>query len=227
MATPLKLINLSPSDTNQSHPCQHDLLPNPRETFRLVLFSPSNSGKSNLIKNIITRAEFGYGKYYQSNIFIVSQTLKVDKIWDDLKLLAANLYDEYSEGVMNNIMHYSKTTKTGVLIVLDDIITSDAAINNKHSNFLKRLFFQGRHYRVSIILVSQKLKSVPASLRLNATHLICFDLRNRKEEKDFFEENSGIEDIERKYNVATAKRFDFLYINNITGTTYHNFETEL
>jgi hypothetical protein len=229
MTDSLKLINLSTTTTTQqtAHPLSHQLLPNPRQCFRMIVFSPSNSGKSNLLKNLITRPEFGYCSYYGPNIFILSQTLRVDAIWQDLQLPAANLFDEYSDAVINNIMHYSKQTDTGVLLVLDDMITSGAAVNNKQGNMLKQLFFQGRHFKVSIVLVSQKMKSIPAALRVNASHLICFNLNNKKEERDFLEENSGIEDIARKYAEATAEKYQFLYVDKTTGKAYRNFEVEL
>ena len=103
------------------------------------------------------------------------------------------------------------------------MITADAAVNNKKTNLLKTLFFQGRHYKVSIILVSQKLKAIPSSLRVNASHLICFNLRNKSEEQDFFDENSCIEDIASKYNRATSEKYNF---DKAAGKAYHNFEEE-
>ena len=191
MSNELKVVNLS-TVQKDPHPLNHAHLPNPRECFRLIIFSPSNSGKSNLIKNIISLDNFGYNRYYKTNIFLFSQTLTLDKIWTDLNVPTSNLYDHYDESTINNIMHYSMKTADGVLIILDDMITSDAAFNNKKCNVLKTLFFSGRHYKVSLIIVSQKLTEIPKSMRGNATHLICFNLKNAKEEKDFLEENCGL-----------------------------------
>jgi hypothetical protein len=227
MSQTLRVTNMNADDDQSRHPLQHSLLPNPQECFRLLIFSPSHSGKSNLIKNIITRPEFGYNTYYKSNIFIFSQTIHLDSIWTDLKLPKTHMHDEYSDALITNIMHYSKKSDQGVLLILDDMITADTAINQKKSNLLKQLFFQGRHYKVSLILVSQKLKEIPASMRVNASHLICFNLNNRKEEKDFLEENSGIKDIVTKYKTATSARYNFLYLDKTTNKAYHNFEVEL
>ena len=226
MSNDLKVVNLNMKQ-NDPHPLHHALLPNPRECFRLIIFSPSNSGKSNLIKNIISLDNFGYNRYYKTNIFLFSQTLTLDKIWTDLNIPTSNLYDHYDEELIKNIMHYSQKTSDGVLLILDDMITAETAFNNKKCNLLKTLFFQGRHYKVSLILVSQKLKEIPASMRVNASHLICFDLKNAKEERDFLEENCGIENVKEKYKVATAERFNFLYIDRNTGKAFHNFEQEL
>jgi hypothetical protein len=124
-------------------------------------------------------------------------------------------------------MHFAKKSEQGVLLILDDMITADTAINNKKCNLLKKLFFQGRHYKISLILVSQKLKEIPSSMRVNASHLICFNLNNRKEEKDFLEENCGVKDITTKYRAATSERYNFLYLDKTTNKAYHNFEAEL
>ena len=106
MSNELKVVNLNMKQSN-SHPLNHSLLPNPRECFRLIIFSPSNSGKSNLIKNIISLDNFGYSKYYKNNIFLFSQTILLDSIWTDLKLPASHLHDHYDESLIKNIMHYS------------------------------------------------------------------------------------------------------------------------
>jgi hypothetical protein len=124
-------------------------------------------------------------------------------------------------------MHYSKKSAQGVLLILDDMITAESAINNKNNNLLKRLFFQGRHYKISLILVSQKLKAISASMRINASHLICFNLNNRKEEKDSLDENCGVDDIATKYKTATRDRYNFLYLDKTNNKAFHNFEVEL
>lgn len=226
MSQQLRVTNMN-AGKQDKHPLQHSMLPNPRKCFRLIIFSPSHSGKSNLIKNIITRPEFGYNAYYKANIFVVSQTIHLDSVWNDLKLPATHMHDECSDSLLTNIMHFAKKSEQGVLLILDDMITADTAINNKKCNLLKKLFFQGRHYKISLILVSQKLKEIPSSMRVNASHLICFNLNNGKEERDFLEENCGIEDIVAKYKRATREKFNFLYLDKTTNKAYHNFEVEL
>ena len=183
--------------------------------------------QSNLIKNLITRDEFGFQRFYKNNIFVLSQTIHLDPIWSDLKLPQTHLYDNWQDRIVENIMNYSKKQESGVLIILDDMITCDAAINNRKSNLLKKMFFQGRHYNVSLILVSQKMKEIPPGMRVNATHIICFNLRNQKEEQDFWDENTYIEGIECKYCQATKEQYNFLYIDKSASKAYHNFEKEI
>ncbi len=225
MASELSVINLHKND-EPHHPLPHDFLPDPLRCYRMLVFSPSNSGKSNLIKNLIVRDEFGYSKYYKQNIFLFSPTIHDDPIWKDLKLPKTHLYDEWDEKIVENIMAYA-SQHSGALLILDDMITSSDAVNGKRGNLLKELFYQGRHHKISIILVSQKLKDIPLGMRINSTHIICFNLRNKNEEEAFLSENNYIDELPEKYNQATTEKYHFLYINKETGKAYHNFTQEL
>jgi hypothetical protein len=102
------------------------------------------------------------------------------------------------------------------------MITSSKAVNGKRGNLLKKIFYQGRHHKVSIILVRQKLKDVPLGMGIS-----CFDLRNRHEEDAFLDENNYIEKLAMKYHTATKDKYNFLYINKDEGSAYHNFEHKL
>ena len=224
MSSKLGIVNLQNETT--SHPLAHSFLPDPLRCFRLLIFSPSNSGKSNLIKNLITRPEFGYKDYYKQRIFLFSPTIAVDPIWSSMSLPKTHLHSEWDEQLVQNILAFS-SKHGGALLVLDDMVTSSDAINGKRGNLLKKIFYQGRHHKVSIILVSQKLKDVPLGMRINATHTICFDLRNKHEEDAFLDENNYIDDLPSKYRQSTSEKYNFLYLNKEDGSAYHNFTTKL
>ena len=51
----------------------HSHLPQP--PFRLICCGPSHSGKSNVLKNMLTLPEYGYKALFGENIFIFSKTL--------------------------------------------------------------------------------------------------------------------------------------------------------
>jgi hypothetical protein len=69
------------------------------------IFSPSNSGKSNLIKNLITRTDFGYAQFYKKNVFLFSPTIHIDPIWQNMDLPKRQLYDEWHEKLVESILH--------------------------------------------------------------------------------------------------------------------------
>jgi hypothetical protein len=192
-------IRLLGQPAARQHPLPHKFLPNPLACFRLLIFSPSNSGKSNLLKNIITRDDFGYSKYYGKNIFLFSKTLHLDSVWTDLKLPKSHQLSEWNDSTVSNIMQFAQKQPAGILLVLDDMITCGDAVNNKRNSILKTLFFQGRHMGISLVIISQQLKAIPSCMRINATHLICFNLRNQSEEQDFVKENDYVDDLLAKY----------------------------
>ena len=92
---------------------------------------------------------------------------------------------------------------------------------------MKTLFYQGRHHKISLIITTQKIKDIPHGMRTNCSHIICFNLKNQKEERDFANENAYIADIHKHYVQATKEPYNFLYINKELNKVYHNFETEL
>ena len=75
--------------------------------------------------------------------------------------------------------------------------------------------------------MAQKLKEIPPGMRTNSSHMVCFNLRNKKEELGFLSENEGIEGLAKKYAEATTGQFNFLYLNKTTSKVYKNFEKEL
>ena len=54
--------------------------------IRLGIFSSSGSGKSHLIKQILTNKEFGLqDKFEPDKIFVICPTLKLDTSYDEIK----------------------------------------------------------------------------------------------------------------------------------------------
>ena len=78
MSAALTIRNLNEKKAEAS-PIPHDFLPKP--CFRLVVVGCSHSGKSNMLKNLLTLPEYGYKEYYGENIFIFSKTLDLDDTW--------------------------------------------------------------------------------------------------------------------------------------------------
>ena len=84
MSNNLKIKNLSTS--SKIHPLKHTFLPN--LPMRMLVIAPSNGGKSNMLKNMLLRSDFGYKNYFTEqnvlNYFIFSRTLHADPTWDSL-----------------------------------------------------------------------------------------------------------------------------------------------
>ena len=121
-----------------------------------------------------------------------------------------------------------KKGRTGCLLILDDMLCSANAISNKRSSLLKKVFYQGRHYGLGVILVSQAYADVPANMRRNSSHMLVFNLKNKKAIESFVEEMGQFgEDFPSTYKEATKEPYSFLYLDLHRGRAYRCFEERL
>ena len=113
-----------------------------------------------MIRNLVERQEFGYADYYKQEMFLISETLGMDRCWSALakRLPKEHVMDKWDDATVRQMMEYSKKTKTGTLWILDDLITSEA-MANKRGSLLQELFVMGRHYKCSLLLTSQKYRA--------------------------------------------------------------------
>jgi hypothetical protein len=73
----------------------------------------------------------------------------------------------------------------------------------------------GRHYYASVIVTSQYLKKLSPIIRVNTKHWIIFDVANKKEMQNLYEEVGGKlskDAFSDLVEYATSGRHDFLYI---------------
>ena len=226
MSETLRIGNLSSSsNTNESTAIPHEFLPQP--CFRYVVVGPSFSGKSNMIKHMLTDDEFGHRRYFGENVIVFSKTLGLDSTWTSLKLPKSHYYSEWDEDIVREIMDYSKTQERGVLLLLDDLISDQGAFNRRNSNLLTELFFCGRHFGISLIITTQKLLAVPSGMLANCSHMAVFRLKTKRELDSFLENVNSVDNLPEKYKYTTANQFGFIYMNFATNTAYRSYEEKL
>ena len=224
MSSQLKIRNLNEKRSDAS-PIPHDFMPQP--PFRMVVCGASHSGKSNMILNMITVGEYGYKAHFGEDVFVFSRTLGLDDTWKSLNLPKTHMYDKWQDSVVREIMAYSKKKKNGILLLLDDLISDGDAFNRKNTNLLSELFYTSRHYRISLCITTQRYHAVQSALLANASAVIVFRLKTKREQEAFQDSQTQFDDLDRKYDYATKERFSFLYMNLATGKCYRNFEEEL
>ena len=101
-----------------------------------------------------------------------------------------------------------------ILICVDDF--ADSAAFLRRSVLLHELYTRGRHAGISTITSVQRYRSLSPIIRVNATSLIVFRLRNFKEYQAIEEENSAAvakDDFKAIYDAATAEPYSFLYVD--------------
>lgn len=190
--------------------------------FRILIIAPSNSGKSVLLASLLSSDDMPYKKIFKSNIFMFSPTIHLqDPAFSEVKnIKEGNIYSEYNENILaeliseqeENIKKLGKTKCPNICIVMDDCVHE---LPSTKKNLLKKLFFSGRHFNISLIILSQMYKSIDKSLRINSSDIILFETGNNNELRAIGEE-SAIDPKEfiRIFKHATSEPYSFLVIHN-------------
>jgi hypothetical protein len=135
-------------------------------------------------------------------------------------------YDEYNPEAFEyiisthkKVIEYQKSKKKdnhkvfSILIVIDDM--ADNADMCRHSKLLHALFVRGRHSQISTIVATQKFTAIHPIIRVNASELYVFRLRNYSDLQTFLDELGGIvgskQTLLDTYKEATDEPFSFLY----------------
>jgi ABC-type dipeptide/oligopeptide/nickel transport system ATPase component len=199
--------------------------------MRAVILGPSGSGKSILLQNFIMDI---YHKCF-SRIYIFSPSINVDyQTWQPVKDMITKeitnnddeqfYFDHYNEEALMNIIttqrkiiEYQKKQNHNklfsILIVVDDF--ADDVKFSRNSKLLHSLFTRGRHSQISTIVATQKFNALSPIIRVNASDLYVFRLRNYSDLQAFMDEVSAIapkDVILEMYKLATDEPFSFLTV---------------
>lgn len=210
--------------------------------IRSIILGPSGSGKTILLQNMILNKNLYRGCF--SRIYCFSPSIHHDSSWLSVKSYIEEemdahetddekfYYDYYDapalekiiENQTNLIKHMkNKNMKSlySILIVVDDF--ADSPEFSRHSKILHSLYTRGRHSMISTITATQKFNAIHPIIRVNATELYVYRLRNNKDLETFIEEISGM--IPKKtlldiYQRCTAEPYSFLYVK-LTAKDIH------
>ena len=222
----IKPIRVKEFDFKQSKYNQCGSLP-----VRSILLGPSGSGKGVLLQNMILDI---YKKCFE-RIYIFSPSINVDHTWQPVKKHISETidkkddepdfyYDSYDPESLEKIIEsqtkiveYQKKHNHKqifqILIIVDDF--ADSPDFSRQSKLLHSLFTRGRHSGISTIVSTQKFSAIHPIIRVNATELFVFRLRNYQDTSMFLEEMGGM--IDKKtlleiYKLATKEAYSFLYV---------------
>ena len=201
--------------------------------IRSIILGPSGSGKSILLQNMI----LDIYKNCFSRVFIFSPSINVDyQTWEPVKKYLDKevndsedqgdtfYFDHYDEeglfkiiDTQRKIIEYQKKHNHhklfSVLIVVDDF--ADDVKFSRNSKLLHSLFTRGRHSQISTVVATQKFNALSPIIRVNASDLYVFRLRNYSDLQAFLDEVSAIADknsILEMYSMATDEPFCFLTV---------------
>ena len=224
----------------------NDILPS--LPCRAIALGPSSSGKTNMLVTLLTDARFYRGKF--EKIYWCSPTATVDPSLDVLRTyvrehLRQDQEDDatFHDGIpveflqerlerARKVTEFVKARKSqqgfNTLIVLDDLADVKRGLP-AISKFVDSLFVKARHWGVSVVLSTQKLKLplISPTVRVNATALFVWRLRNQSDlwEGLVYEYSALVskEKLYQAYKQAVSKPYNFLFVNLLAKDVDHMF----
>lgn len=206
---------------------RHEILPD--TPFRILCIGKSMlSGKSNLITNLILRDEF-YSKFFKGeNIYIVSPSLESDeklKILINVKEIPPeNLFNEYDEDVLKELYKMieedykedidNKKKPANSLIIFDDM-SYNGDLKKKRFGIINKIFSNGRHINLSVIVTAQKYSDVLTSARENMSGGFFFNMSDNQLDQVEKDHNYNMtkKEFYRMFRDNVKERHDFILID--------------
>jgi len=152
----------------------------PKVPFRLLLSGASGSGKTNVARWILEKHYVsGHGSFFK-DIYLMSPTALIDPVWKNVKGLKrqnritnpnADSLNRILRKARENVKHKGKERGSHTLIIFDDVIAGTQFMNSPE--FLAA-FIRGRHFLVSVAIMTQSYVKIPRSSRIQASHIIFF-----------------------------------------------------
>lgn len=180
--------------------------------FSLSIASKRNTGKTVLVSVLIR--ELLESKAVDM-VLVMSQTQHVN---DDYKILPPRLRQSFSEDVIKKLLDTQgktpKRERKQVLLVLDDVLSDKEA---EKSRFIKRLYTLGRHYDISVVLISQTSNvALSPGIKQNSDWIL-YSRQNRYMLESLW---SSVCNIDKRtfiqWSEENNKNYTFLAIDNTT-----------
>ena len=200
--------------------------------IRSIILGPSGSGNTVLLQNMTLDI---YKRCF-NRVYIFSPSINVDASWLPMKKYIENeigvkhtdddsiCFDHYDPESLHEILDtqhkitdYTKKKNFKrlfqILIIIDDF--ADSPEFTRQSKMLHSLYGRGRHHMISTITATQKFNAIHPIIRVNATELYLYKLRNMKDLDTVIGEVSAVLDkktLLEHYHQATAEPYSFLNV---------------
>jgi hypothetical protein len=190
-----------------------------RRGFLYVLLGPKGSGKTNLLQNLMQTPakEGGFQKRYDRIYFVTpTRDAKLEELIEDCEE-RGTYHDEFNNKVMEEIVDdikafkaaWKKKRKPQMLVLMDDILASLPSSHQKKGPFPK-FIYNHRHLSTDVVILSQRYKDLPSSLRSQIDIISTFGMHNVTERKNFTDDFGVDEAI---FDEVTSKPHNFLTVS--------------
>lgn len=212
--------------------------------MKLLLCGKSQySGKSSIILNYFCQNDERLYKNDFEEIYIFSGSASTDNkiktLIAQLDIPEENIHSEFNEDMLEAIYdlteeEYEESIENGespkhVLLILDDI-SFNGDLKKKNNGILNKVFCNGRHINLSIIVTSQKYSQLHTCQRENATGVICWSCTDKQLELIADDHNilDSKKQFKKMFRTVTEKPYTALVINysNPKDDRYMNINFE-
>ena len=158
----------------------------PDHPYRILKIGSSESGKTNVLLNLIENQPdidkiYLYTKdpHESKYQYLINKREGVGiNHFKDFKAFIEFSNDMHD--VYKNINYYNPDRENKILIVFDDMI-ADTIQNKKLNSKVTELFIKGRKLNISLVFITQSYFKVPKDVRLNTTHFFIIKILNKRE----------------------------------------------
>lgn len=152
--------------------------------FTMALYGKRRTGKTHILKALC----FQMRRYFPLVIVFTKTKFNGDllKMFPD-----ACMFNDLDEGLLERLIEAQKErvkeAKKGpqpwpncrMLLVLDDVLSDRK--NPRYNEMLRKLFFEGRHFWISMIITSQDSKGLPPALKQNTDITFVLPMQARRD----------------------------------------------
>jgi len=212
----------------------------PDVPFRLLLIAKSGQGKSSCALNLILRDNFYNKDFHGENIFVVSGSLKNDNKLRQLviskEIPTSNQMLEYDEDKLEAIYEFitdvyltheeDKKKPPHFLLFLDDM-SFGGNLRKRMNGVMSKIFCNGRHINLSVILTSQRYSDLLTTCRENASAMFVWSCSDRQL-KTIADDVNILDDRRqfRKLFRDNTKGRDFFVVDYTSPGLYRNSKFE-
>jgi hypothetical protein len=186
----------------------------PQPPFRLGLIAPTGGGKTVLAVNLLLRPHF-YKDYFE-RVYVWSPTFEENPEWEAIEdqiTSSSSDFDNLGDQI-NDIMEEQRgqDPMPPILMIFDD--ADETICKDKNVVFLLK---RGRHFNISVILISQQYNTLCPKIRTQFSNIIIFRIPGGLEMSTIADRQKGHlskAEFEEVMSIATEDPFSFLHINH-------------
>lgn len=206
--------------------------PFPNKSFHMAVVGRPGSGKTSLAINMLCESKKGHRVYYRKfdhvGVFIPKGSLASLKNNPFESLPDDDVYHSFDEAVLIDFEAKCEERRQQeppetTLMFIDDYASELRCYGNLEKIF-KRLCFNRRHLRLSIINCVQRLTAIPKAVRATFSHLLFFKATKTENEIIYKE----LIDVDKQKYIQLCEhcfqnKHDTIFVNLNDLDFYHNF----